>query len=117
MSRHPESSEPRPRRSRSEWRQIITEQEASGLSIAAFCREHDLCPQTLYGWRSRLARTEPAPPIAFVKVESSEETPVTDALAPAGELSVEFPSGATLRCPADRLGELVTALTKEADRC
>ncbi|MBW1735839.1 MAG: transposase [Deltaproteobacteria bacterium] len=39
------------------WQRIIEQQEASGLSGAAFCREHQINPHAFYRWRRRL-RTE-----------------------------------------------------------
>jgi hypothetical protein len=36
------------------WRETITRQEGSGLSVAAFCRKERINAWTLYGWRSRL---------------------------------------------------------------
>lgn len=117
MTRQHHSSERRPRRSRAQWRDLIAEQEASGLSVTAFSREHDLCPQTVYGWRSRLARESPAPSVAFVQLETSENVSEARDEVTSAELSVTFPSGATLRCPSEHLAELVTALTGEAGPC
>jgi len=110
MSRYPRSSGPRPSRSRAQWRGLVAEQEASGLSVPDFCREHDLATATMYSWRSRLAREEPAPEVTFVQLEPSD----AGVEAASGDLSVTFPSGATLRCPADHLAELVAALVREA---
>ncbi|MBW2008690.1 MAG: transposase [Deltaproteobacteria bacterium] len=42
------------REERSEhWRRIIEQQEASGLSGAAFCREHHINLHAFYRWRRR----------------------------------------------------------------
>ena len=35
---------------------LLAEQEASGLSVAAFARAHGLDPQTFYNWRSETRR-------------------------------------------------------------
>lgn len=42
------------RRGEARWRETIARQEASGLSVAAFCRRERINVWTLYGWRSRL---------------------------------------------------------------
>jgi putative transposase len=42
------------RRSEQAWRELVTRQSQSGLSVQAFCRRERLNPWTLYGWRSRL---------------------------------------------------------------
>lgn len=36
------------------WREIVTRQAQSGLSVQAFCRREGLNVWTFYGWRSRL---------------------------------------------------------------
>ena len=36
------------------WRAIIERQNASGLSVAAFCREHDIRSGQFHWWRHRL---------------------------------------------------------------
>ena len=33
------------RRSQTQWRELFREQEASGLNVAAFCREQQVCPK------------------------------------------------------------------------
>lgn len=51
----------RGRRGRGEayYRQLLTEQEASGQSLRAFAAERGLSPWTLYGWRVKLGRARP----------------------------------------------------------
>jgi len=44
------------------WRGVLREQAASGLSIAAFCRERGVAPASFFCWRRRLsthARPDP----------------------------------------------------------
>ncbi len=36
------------------WQKHLARQQASRLSVAAFCRAYDLCPVSFYGWRRRL---------------------------------------------------------------
>ena len=40
------------------WRRMVHGQARSGLSIRAWCREHDLNEPAFYWWRSRLGRTD-----------------------------------------------------------
>ena len=49
----------RQRRSESAWREIVTRQEQSGLTVKDFCEREGLKAASLYGWRVRL-RQEPA---------------------------------------------------------
>ncbi len=36
------------------WTDVIRQQEQSGLSVAAFCRNQDIVEQSSYGWRKKL---------------------------------------------------------------
>lgn len=42
------------RRSEQAWRGLVSRQEQSGLSVAAFCQREGIKAWSLYGWRSRL---------------------------------------------------------------
>jgi putative transposase len=44
----------RERRSESAWREIVSRQAESGLSVRAFCEREGINVARLYGWRSRL---------------------------------------------------------------
>ena len=44
----------RQRRSGSAWREIVTRQEQSGLTVTEFCEQEGLKAASLYGWRVRL---------------------------------------------------------------
>jgi hypothetical protein len=46
---------------RATWQRLLAEQQASGLSITAWCFQQDIREQTFYNWRKRLAKTEPTP--------------------------------------------------------
>jgi hypothetical protein len=48
------------------WRSLVSEQEASGQSVAAFCRARELRESPFYYWKRRLQET--ATP-AFVEVQ------------------------------------------------
>jgi hypothetical protein len=48
----------RDRRREAQWRQWIARQRRSGLSIRAFCRQHQLRETAFYFWRGELARRQ-----------------------------------------------------------
>jgi transposase-like protein len=41
------------------WAELVRQQQQSGLSVTAFCRQHGFSDQTFYNWRKRLAGSEP----------------------------------------------------------
>ena len=47
------------------WQRLIREQEASGKSVAEFCRERDLCAPQWFSWRRKLREATSS----FVAVE------------------------------------------------
>jgi hypothetical protein len=53
------------------WRGLVSEQVASGTSVAAFCRDRGLRDWQFYEWKKRLRSTAAAPFIA-VAVASTE---------------------------------------------
>ncbi len=54
------------------WRRVVAQQQASGLSIAAFCRRAKVPPASFYFWRRKLRGT-----VRFAEVQIAPE--------PAGE--------------------------------
>jgi transposase-like protein len=40
------------------WAELIRQQQQSGLSVTAFCRNRGFSDQTFYNWRKRLAGTD-----------------------------------------------------------
>lgn len=45
-------------RSKDQWKTLVTELESSGLSQAAFCKQHHIAPSNLYTWRKRFAEQD-----------------------------------------------------------
>lgn len=76
------------------WDQRIAQQQSSGESIRAFCRERGLKEHAFYSWRQRL-RSRAEQPVTFALVETK---PVTAAPTPFEFL---LPSGARLLIPAN----------------
>jgi transposase-like protein len=78
----------RARTSRSQRAQLLAAFERSGLSAAAFARQHQLHYTTFCNWRRRQAKARPSP--GFVQVElSASPSPAV--------LLVELGGGARLR--------------------
>jgi transposase-like protein len=71
------------------WRELIAEQEQSGLSVRAFCRQHRTSEPSFYHWRKRLAERLP---MKFALVETSRSTP-----AAVAAVEVILASGERLR--------------------
>ena len=131
----PESPRPpRVRRDGAGWAAIVAQQRASGLSIVAFCRRHGLAVSTFHAWKRRLeAEPSSSHPDSLQPAAADSSTPesvhpgfvrlqpasAADQAPSAGASSatfdVRFDRGATLRCPADRLDELVSLLLADPD--
>jgi transposase-like protein len=45
---------------RTYWTKLISEQEASGATIQAFCKRRGIGVHSFYSWRRRLRKAEPA---------------------------------------------------------
>jgi hypothetical protein len=71
------------------WAKAIAEQEESGLSVPAFCREKGVCAGSFYHWRRRLRMI--GDPVGFALIETK---PVPDCAAP---LELIFAGGERLR--------------------
>jgi len=73
--------------------------DRSGLSAAAFARQHRLNYTTFCGWRQRRANAKPAP--AFVQVELPE---------PAAPVELMIELGAQSRMPITSTGQIELAV-------
>ena len=130
MNLHPNrppasSSVRRPRRTPQQWAELVAQQAASDLDVAAFCRQHDVGLSGFYAWRRRLADAEPAPdaanptadPPRFLRLE-----PAAASDTPPAPVTARFPGGVTLTLGVDALAPLVLALRQnhtpaEASAC
>ena len=77
------------------WRERIAAQERSGLTVARFCREHELTEQSFYLWRKRLREPEPMR-FALVETGSSRQRRATET-----DLELVLATGERLRIGAD----------------
>jgi hypothetical protein len=100
------------------YRSLLAEQEASGLSLRAFAAARGLSQWTLYGWRSRLARStsngsaaRARRPGSFVAVDIVGSRETAD---DPTRFEVVLADGCRVIAPRDvaleRLAELVRAL-------
>lgn len=100
---------------------LVTEADASGLSVAEFARRNDLYPQQLYTWRREFrrlwaAKREPADSVTFLPVDFNAAAPTASESgeAAAGTIEIGLVNGRVLRVPveidADRLGGLIRVL-------
>jgi transposase-like protein len=77
-----------------EWQQQIQDWQASGLSQAAYCRQHGLNPNTFNGWRRRY-RAAPASTPGLLPIQVAAAVP-----APASALVLRLAAGHALELPA-----------------
>lgn len=76
---------------RSFWEAHVAQQEQSGLSQAAYCRQEGLHPTTFGGWRTRLKKQATAGALRFVPLEPCA------VLDPEPEDSKTSPSAGVIR--------------------
>lgn len=122
MESHRDIVRRRVRRTRGQWAALIAAQWASGQTIAAFCREHDVPTNSFHRWRRRLKDSTDAsttqPPQPPEPPESPEPSFVRlrveggDASSSVSPVVVRFVDGVQLRVGGERLGELVALLRR-----
>ena len=99
------------------WRGLVSEQTASGQSVAVFCRERGIREWQLYEWKKRLRREEEA---QFLSVEVKPSEPVVEAvpLVPSKAIEVRLPKRYSLMVEpgfdAGHLRALLSVLEAEA---
>jgi hypothetical protein len=71
------------------WRQLIAQQQQSGVSVRAFCQQRRTSEYSFYQWRKRLAQQLP---VRFALVETSRS-----AAAGVAAVEVMLASGERLR--------------------
>ena len=69
------------------WPIHIEQWQTSGQSQAAYCRQHDLCPQK-FGYWKRKSTVKPTAPSGFARIRLDE--------APTAGLSLQFNDGTRL---------------------
>lgn len=77
------------RRTPAQWRELLQNQQSSGLSMAAFCRQQDLRQKSFYYWRRKLMKANVVPS-DFIHVQMPVRTMSSRCVLKVGaaELSV-----------------------------
>ncbi len=75
---------------RQKWVDLIRQQEQTGTTVKAFCREHGVSEPSFYGWRKRL---KVSPPVRFALVDAgvpaaNDSAPVELVLASGDRLRI-----------------------------
>ena len=98
------------------WRDLVERQEASGLSVAAFCRDHRVAASSFFAWKRKLGATAAAATPAFVEatVVAAGTLPPPGVTGSAGLIEVRLRGGRRVRVgrgfDRDLLAEVVAAL-------
>ena len=88
------------RPSAEQWKQILREQQVSGLSVAAFCRQVQMPQASFYAWRKKLRSDRRRPGVRrpratagrFVEVKvPAEPSPRPSARQEAGGIELRLP--------------------------
>lgn len=90
------------KRSEAQWRELFRQHKQSGLSAAAFCREHSLCPK-YFSLRKKQLGDKPA----FVQVKSKPQTPAIVPQEPKATVHIRV---IELEVPLSGLSEAVSSL-------
>ena len=90
------------RRSKEEWRRLFAEHESSGLTAAAFCREHSLCPK-YFSLRKRQLGDGEGVPSRFVAVKPA----IVTRLNPSGDTALRV---IDVKVPSDQLLDVLARL-------
>jgi hypothetical protein len=79
------------------WRRTLRDWQRSGLTIRAFCQQHDLSEPSFYFWRRTLAeRQVPTPTFVPLQLLADDPPPAVNAAA-AGGLELLLRGGHVLR--------------------
>ena len=68
------------RGAREKWRQIIEAQQASGQTVAAYCRGHGIGQASFFAWKRRLRAAAPATEFVEVKAVAGVKPVSTDGI-------------------------------------
>jgi transposase-like protein len=99
------------------WRAIVSEQIASGQSVAAFCRERGVTSSQVFAWKKRLREAERAQ-FVEVQIEPAEPLPELGIRQQAKAIEVRLFKGRSIAVEpgfdADHLRALLAVLEPEA---
>jgi len=95
------------------WRDLVAEQEQSGLSVAAFCRDRELAQSRLTYWKRRVREAVKAP---FVEVQLAEPRVQARALG-STTIEVRLKNGRSLMVAARFDARHLRALLAVVESC
>ena len=95
------------------WRDLVAEQEQSGLSVAAFCRDRELAQSQLTYWKRRVREAAKA---AFVEVQVAEPRVQAWALG-STTIEVRLKNGRSLMVAASFDARHLRALLAVVESC
>ncbi len=95
------------------WRDLVAEQEQSGLSVAAFCRDRELAQSQLTYWKRRVREAAKAP---FVEVQLAEPRVQAWALGSTA-IEVRLKNGRSLMVAASFDARHLRALLAVVESC
>ncbi len=97
----------KPRFNKQQWQDLLTEQEQSGLSVAAFCRDKNLTAKNFYNQRSNKDRKAAgkAQPFVHAQLDSSARN-ATELTLSCGKVQLRL----TVDASPQWLAELMVAL-------
>lgn len=110
------------------WRELLRQWRGSQMSIRAFCSWKQVCEQSFYTWRKRLAQggdsdqAANAPVLIPVQVVDSESTANSlTGYGPAGTVEILLPSGVRIHVGAEigevQLRSVLRAVVTETSGC
>ena len=88
------------------WQRVVREQEASGLNVAEFCRQREICAPQLFAWRRKLREAassfvavevfDAESSLALANQHSEEITSNRDVTQTASAVAVQSSTGAAI---------------------
>ena len=99
------------------WRAIVSEQIASGQSVAAFCKARGVTSSQMFAWKKRLREADKG---QFIEVQVTAAEPLREvaSLQPAAAIEVRLCGGRSILVEpgfnADHLRALLAVLEPEA---
>lgn len=93
---------------RQTWRELISRQPLSGLSIARFCETQEISTASFYKWRRELSQTNDQQRQAFLPVEILAGESIDDDMP----LRVRLTAGAVIEIPPQRTDVLLAVIEK-----
>jgi transposase-like protein len=82
------------------WQGVISDQETSGQSIAAFCRAREVSEPLFYYWRKRL-REGGSSHFVELQVAKAQRKPKHSGSAPGSSIEVRLGNGRSLVVPPE----------------